>query len=179
MKQGYSPKFKDLGSSALPKRSKTLGTRTDYTEQEDKEINTLTKTNKRTGKSKTKDISQRRADRIRDRQNKDKTADNMGKTVVDKADNMGKTIVDKVEAKPNPTMTMDEQGPVAVQEKKKSGPDWKTAPKNNTQARVDWYKKHNLAPDSTTKLEKVYDETPVDDRAKESVADPKVGATKY
>ena len=70
MKQGSSPNFKDLGSSALPKRSKTLGTRTDYTEQEDKEVNTLTKTNKRTGKSKTKDISQRRADRIKRRQDK-------------------------------------------------------------------------------------------------------------
>ena len=155
MKQGSSPNFKDLGS-ALPKRGKTLGTRTDYTEQEDKEVNTLTKTNKRTGKSNTRDISQRRADRIKKRQDKKNPP-----------------------AEPNPTMTMDKQGPVAKQEKKKSGPDWSTAPKNNTQARADWYKKNNLAPDSTTKIKKVYDETPVDDRAKESVADPKVGATKY
>ena len=155
MKQGSSPNFKDLGS-ALPKREKTLGTRTDYTEQGDKEVNTLTKTNKRTGKSNTKDISQGRADRIKKRQDKKNPP-----------------------AEPNPTMTMDKQGPVAVQEKKKSGPDWSTAPKNNTQARADWYKKNNLAPDNTTKLKKVYDEDAVDDRAKESVADPKVGATKY
>ena len=157
MKQGSSPTFKDLGSSSLPKREKSLGTRTDYTGQEDKEVNTLTKTNKRTGKAgKTKDISQKRADRVEKRQDKKNPP-----------------------AEPNPTMTMDKQGPVAVQEKKKSGPDWKTAPKNNTQERADWYKKNKLAPDSTTKLKKVYDETPVDDRAKESVADPKVGATKY
>jgi len=57
-----------IGDSALPKKTKTLGTRTDYTEQEDKEVNTLTKTSERTGKSKTRDISQRRADRIRSRQ---------------------------------------------------------------------------------------------------------------
>lgn len=31
-------------------------------------------------------------------------------------------------------------------------PDWSTAPKNNTQARIDWYKKHNLKLDSTTTL---------------------------
>lgn len=68
MKQGSSPNFKDLGS-ALPKRKKSLGTRTDYTGQENKEVNTLTKTNERTGKvGKTKDISQRRADRISARQ---------------------------------------------------------------------------------------------------------------
>ena len=48
MNKGPSPNFKDLGSSALPKREKSLGTRTDYTGQEDKEVNTLTKTNKRT-----------------------------------------------------------------------------------------------------------------------------------
>ena len=30
--------------------------------------------------------------------------------------------------------------------------DWSKAPKMNTQARVDWYAKHNLAPDATTKL---------------------------
>ena len=36
--------------------------------------------------------------------------------------------------------------------KKKSGPDWSTAPKNNTQARRDWYTKNNLAQDATTKL---------------------------
>ena len=75
MNKGSSPNFKDLGSSALPKREKSLGTRTDYTGQEDKEVNTLTKTNKRTGKvGKTKDISQRRADRISNRQNRKKMA---------------------------------------------------------------------------------------------------------
>ena len=75
MNKGPSPNFKDLGSSALPKREKSLGTRTDYTGQEDKEVNTLTKTNKRTGKvGKTKDISQGRADRISNRQNRKKMA---------------------------------------------------------------------------------------------------------
>ena len=35
---------------------------------------------------------------------------------------------------------------------KKKGPDWSKAPKNNSQARRDWYKKNNLAQDKTTKL---------------------------
>ncbi len=40
-----------------------------------------------------------------------------------------------------------------VSKKPSSGkPDWSTAPKNNTQARIDWYKKHNLKLDSTTTL---------------------------
>ena len=32
-------------------------------------------------------------------------------------------------------------------------PNWSKAPKNNTQARRDWYTKHNLAQDATTKLD--------------------------
>jgi hypothetical protein len=159
-----------IGNSALPKKTKTLGTRTDYTEQEDKEVDTLTKTSGRTGKSKTRDISKRRADRIRDRQERRNRAADAPQ------EKMSKTVVDKVE---NPTMTMDEQGPVAVQEKKKSGPDWSTAPKSGTQARIDWYKKHNLAPDDTTKLKKVYDEDAVDSGVKEATADPNVGKTMY
>jgi len=35
---------------------------------------------------------------------------------------------------------------------KSSKPDWTKAPKVGTQARIDWYKKHNLALDDTTKL---------------------------
>ena len=34
--------------------------------------------------------------------------------------------------------------------KRTSKVDWSTAPKNNTQARRDWYTKHNLAQDATT-----------------------------
>ena len=34
----------------------------------------------------------------------------------------------------------------------KKGVDWSKAPKNNSQARRDWYTKNNLAQDSTTKL---------------------------
>ena len=83
MKQGSSPNFKDLGS-ALPKKTKTLGKVDDYEVQqvrnprtgklENAQKNTLTKTNERTGKSKTKDISQRRADRITKRQARKKMA---------------------------------------------------------------------------------------------------------
>ena len=57
-------------ASPMDKRTKKVGSRTDYTEREDKEVNTLTKTNEKTGESKTKDISQRRADRIENRQEK-------------------------------------------------------------------------------------------------------------
>jgi len=45
----------DSGKTGDYTKTKKLGTRTDYTEREDKEVNTL---------KKTKDISQRRADRI-------------------------------------------------------------------------------------------------------------------
>lgn len=168
MKQGASPNFKDLGSaSALPKKTKSLGTREDTISQQNPDgsnptVDTLTKTNKRTGRQKTKDISKDRADRIRNRQNK-------------KNPPAEPKAPAKKEPKPNPTMTMDKQGPVADQRKteaKKSGPDWKTAPKSGTQERVDWYKENKLAPDSTTKLKKIYDETPVNTDAKESKADP-------
>ena len=36
----------------------------------------------------------------------------------------------------------------------KTGPDWSKAPKLNTQKRADWYKKHNLKGDTTTKVKK-------------------------
>ena len=55
-------------ASPMDKRTKKVGSRTDYTEREDKEVNTM---------SKTKDISQARADRIARRQ--DRQADS-GKT---------------------------------------------------------------------------------------------------
>ena len=43
--------------------------------------------------------------------------------------------------------------PTSKKKKKKSKSgkvDWSTAPKNNTQARKDWYTKHNLKHDDTT-----------------------------
>jgi len=44
------------------------------------------------------------------------------------------------------------KGSNANTKKKTNKPDWSTAPKNNTQARINWYKKHNLKLDSTTTL---------------------------
>ena len=41
------------------------------------------------------------------------------------------------------------------EKKETKGPDWSKAPKNNTQARRNWYKKNNLAQDASTKLKEV------------------------
>ena len=42
----------------------------------------------------------------------------------------------------------------------KKGPDWSKAPKNNTQARRDWYTKNNLKQDETTKVKSDTDTKP-------------------
>ena len=132
MNRGASPNFKDLGSSGLPKKKKSLGTREDNINQQNPDgsnptVDTLTTTNTRTGKQKTKDISKRRADRIRRRQ-----------------DRKNPPVEPKAESKASKTTKPAE----------KSGPDWSTAPAANTQARIDWYKKNNLAMDKTTELKK-------------------------
>ena len=132
MRQGSSPNFKDLGSSGLPKKKKSLGTREDNINQQNPDgsnptVDTLTTTNTRTGKQKTKDISKRRAARIGKRQDK-----------------KNPPVEPKAESKASKTTKPAE----------KSGPDWSTAPAANTQARIDWYKKNNLAMDKTTELKK-------------------------
>jgi hypothetical protein len=46
------------------------------------------------------------------------------------------------------------------QEEKPKGPDWSKAPKNNTQARRDWYTKNKLKQDETTKVKSDTDTKP-------------------
>jgi len=139
MKQGSSPNFKDLGSSALPKKRKTLGTRDDNTTMDNVAIkdgiNTLTKTSKRGSKSSTRDISQRRADRIKRRQDRKNPP-----------------------AEPKMNKTTE---PV-----KKSGPNWDEAPAVGSPERAAWYKENNLAPDKTVKSPAPGDKRPTYDREK-------------
>ena len=53
---------------------------------------------------------------------------------------------------------------------KPEGPDWSKAPKNNTQARRDWYTKNNLKQDETTKLKtnKPVETKPVESKSEET-----------
>lgn len=148
MKQGSSPNFKDLGSSGLPKTDKALGTRDDNRTSDNKagEINTLTKTNKRTGKQKTRDISQGRADRIKKRQNKGKTSE--------KLKELEKVEVSKPESKKHFGAPKEGMRP------KKSGPDWDKAPAVGSSERAAWYTENNLAQDKTTQLKKQKPSTP-------------------
>ena len=51
--------------------------------------------------------------------------------------------------------------PPNIKEKEKpKGPDWSKAPKNNTQARRDWYTKNKLKQDETTKVKSDSDTKP-------------------
>ena len=68
-----------------------------------------------------------------------------------------------------------EETTVEKKPKTKKGVDWSKAPKNNSQARRDWYTKNNLAQDSTTKL-KSTDEKPKTEET--TVEKPKVEVAK-
>jgi hypothetical protein len=132
MNRGASPNFKDLGSSGLTKKKKSLGTREDNINKQNPDgsnptVDTLTTTNTRTGKQKTKDISKGRADRIRRRQNR-----------------KNPPAEPKAESKASKT----------TEPAKKSGPNWDEAPAVGSPERAAWYKENNLAPDKTIQTPK-------------------------
>ena len=64
----------------------------------------------------------------------------------------GKDDKEKNTTKTTTTKTTKTKNKKAKDSSTKSGPDWPKAPKMNTQARRDWYTKHNLAQDKTTEL---------------------------